>query len=236
MSYSQAEAVLLEAIGLFSTVAHPVSGSNTRVFDFINYKSNNFTNTYPTQCQAFLTSSDEFILWIEQWDVVSASANRPVGTPPILLESKKVYPTRITGLGLPLINNNLFLSLPSVTMMWRDGLIRRGNTNDYTSDNYESGNYRPGFGQLIISDLQRPLQYSTIQPNNLGLPNNKFNSNSEQNPFTGPLGRLMSMAWYVNPVKAAQYDASKKKKQSLNPQDYEQIPIYPAYDIPVSSY
>ena len=140
-----------------------------------------------------------------------------------------MYPAKVTGLKLPLIANKFHTSNPA-TVRWRDELIRHGSLS--ASFDLQSGNFRPGFGQLIISDVERPLKSATIQTNNLGLPSLGTNAGfAISNGFTGPLGRLMSIASYVNPKLAKQYDdeKNKKKKKSLNEQTYQNSPVYPPY-------
>lgn len=159
----------------------------------------------PGQCRVFLGSNYEFIWFIEQWDVTDG-----------LLINKKIYPAKVTGINLPYLFNE--------TVTWRDGLIQ-SNTADTTLA------FRPGFGQAILSDLSRPFKSVAMQQNHLGL-NIPL---SDSFYLCGTLGRLMSVASYVDPELAAKYDAnqSKKKKKSLNSQDYEQIPTYPDYDISI---
>jgi hypothetical protein len=185
----------------------------------------------PGQCQAFLTSNEEFTWFVEEWTVVD-SVDVQSGLPSVNLTNKKVYPAKIEGLSLPLynflnINNNP--TLP-VTVRWREGLIRHGNKYDTVFEDTQIPCYRPGFGQTILSDLQRPLKSKTVQCNSLNLINGVGFQNLQT--YNGPLGRLMSMAFYVDPALATKYDTSqnKKKKESLNSQDYEEIPTYPTYD------
>ena len=160
----------------------------------------------PGQCRVFLGSNYEFIWFIEQWDVTNG-----------LLINKKIYPAKVTGINLPY--------LFSETVTWRDGLIQ-SNTADTTLA------FRPGFGQAILSDLSRPFKSVAMQQNHLGL--NIPLSESGSFYLCGTLGRLMSMAFYVDEPLGKAYDASQsKKKKSLNSQDYEQSPTYPAYDISI---
>ena len=132
-----------------------------------------------------------------------------------LLSNKKTYPAKVTGINLPYLFNE--------TVTWRDGLIQSSANTTLA--------FRPGFGQAILSDLSRPFKSVAMQQNHLGL-NIPL---SDSFYLCGTLGRLMSVASYVDPELAAKYDAnqSKTKKKSLNSQDYEQIPTYPDYDISI---
>lgn len=231
MAYYNAENTLYDSIGLFSTVGHVLrDGIASLPADWIDYDANsNFPSILPGQCQAFLTTPTEFIWFIEVRDIVYRTPESPVGTLPVSFGPKKVYPAKVTGLNLPLIRNSFYGTTFSVTVRWRDELIRYGSNLFY---DISSENFRPGFGEMIPSDLSRPLKSATIQTNNLGLPNLTVQSGfGKANCVTGPLGRLMSAAFHVNETIAAKYDASqsKKKKKSLNKQTYEEIPVYPVY-------
>jgi hypothetical protein len=229
MAYFDAENALYSAIGCFSTTGQVVNFFSSVTLDAIDYDANSYSVGFiPGQCQAFLTTSEEFIWFIEERDIVYKTPESPVGTLPVSFGPKKVYPAKVNGLRLPLIGNSYY-GKTTVTVRWRDELIRYGNLGVYYD--LQSGNFRPGFGELILSDLTRPLKNAVIQTNNLGLPNLTFPSGSRDNGLTGPLGRLMSIASYVNPELAAKYDAStsKKKKKSLNEQTYQETPEYPPY-------
>ena len=207
--FRNAENELYTAIGKFSTIALPTS----LVYDA------GVDTPQAAQCIAFLCSSREFTWFIESWDV-----NRDSGS--LVIENKKVYPAKVTGLNLasplpfdpdnPSLVENLF---------WREGLIDIGSTS-------LTPGYRPGFGQHILSDISRPLLEQAIpQTDLLGTGSNPVYRSAYNRSFSRQLGRLMSMAFYVDPILAAKYDASKskKKKKSLNEQDYQQIPEYPDY-------
>lgn len=232
MTYYYAENELYSFLGCFSTVGQLIGAPG----DYIDYSAgSNLSDTFPGQCQAFLTTSVEFIWFIEEREILYKTSESPVGTLPVSFGTKKVYPAKVTGLNLPLLRNSFYGTSP-VTVRWRDELIRYGSLP--ASHDIQSGNFRPGFGQLILSDLSRPLKSATIQTNNLGLPNLTIQQGHPRvSGFTGPLGRLMSIASYVDPVLAAKYNASnsKKKKKSLNSQTYEEIPIYPLYTVYQSS-
>ena len=158
----------------------------------------------PGQCRVFLGSNYEFIWFIEQWDVTEG-----------LLSNKKTYPAKVTGINLPYLFNE--------TVTWRDGLIQSSANTTLA--------FRPGFGQAILSDLSRPFKSVAMQQNHLGL-NIPLSSGSFY--LCGTLGRLMAMAATVDETLGKAYDASQsEKKKSLNSQDYEQIPTYPAYDISI---
>lgn len=225
-----AEEKLIEAIGAFSPVGGLVniggfSGSRYRSQIDINFNQLNSANIIPGQCQAFLTTSRKFVWFVEQWDVVPKSINETsFEVPAVSLQNKKVYPAKVSGLGLPLLG--LSNTPTSVTVRWREGLIRHGSYYTVASDKNVPC-MRPGFGETITGDLRRTLESETSVTNNLGL-NGAF-ANSLL--FWGPLGRLISMAFYVDPEMAKLYDAStsSKKKKSLNSQDYEEIPTYPTY-------
>jgi hypothetical protein len=233
--YNRAEETLCRAVGSWSTVAQLI-GKRTGCYaetDWIDLNSSSIGyKILPGQCQAFLTSSESFVWFVEQWDVVDiVDANS--GLTSVNFTNKKIYPAKVRGLNLPLfnfsgINENTNPNL-SVTVRWREGLIRHGN---YYSQ-YEDVNipcYRPGFGQQILGDLSRPLKSVTVQCRNLGLSQGQvFQAGSA---FNGPLGRLMSIASYVNPELAAKYEAAKVKEnqKSLNSQDYEQVSTFPVYD------
>lgn len=203
-----AENYLYRAIGKFSTIGLPTS----------SYLNAGVDTPQSTQCTAFLCSNRDFTWFIESWDV-----NRNNGD--LVIENKKVYPAKVQGLNLasPLPFD---LQNPSLVenASWRDGLI--GETGP-------SGiGYRPGFGQYILSDTSRPVFQQLIpQTDLLGTGSNLAYVNSYKNSFSKQLGRLMSMAFYVDPELAKKYDASKskKKKKSPNEQDYQQLPEYPEY-------
>lgn len=200
-----AEHQVYRAIGKFSTIALPSPYS-------IFTDSRSLDPPQATQCTAFLCSSREFIWFVESWDV-----NRNGSS--LAVENKKVYPAKVMGLSLA---SPLFTE----TVLWREGLIGAQNSSILSG-------YRPGFGQYILSDAGRPIIQQLIpQTDLLGTGSNPAYASLYGVSFSRQLGRLMSMAFYVDPVLAAKYDASqsKKKKKSLNSQDYEQIPTYPTYD------
>ncbi len=199
---NDAENNLYKAIGLFSTVPQlfKISG----VDDYIT-----LDDPIPSQCAALLTSNYTFTLFIESWDI-----SRESGSP--VFKNKKVYPAKVTGIGIPYPRTEIFV--------WKEGLINRGFGQ---GENYQSY-FRPGFGEVILSDLDRPIISTSVVENNLGL---DLFGGFGNDGFCGPYGRLMSMAFWVDPELAAKYDASnsKKKKKSLNEQDYQQMPEYPPY-------
>lgn len=224
-----AENSLIEAIGTFGVIGavnFPLSITGGRYRSGISINSGiNSSSVFPGQCQVFLTSSKEFIWFVEQWDIIpKIEAETSFDIPLVTLENKKVYPAKVQGLSLALLGNS-DVPLP-VTVQWRDGLIRHSS---YAETYYDSTIpcLRPGFGEMILQDLERPLQSETVTTNNLGLMGATANSTQ----FWGPLGRLMSMAFHVDPDLAKAYDDSKnkKKKKSLNEQDYQQMPEYPPY-------
>lgn len=200
--FRNAENEIYGAISKFSTIALPSSNSkfiDSRIVDTLQ----------AAQCTAFLRSSREFIWFVESWEVNRNSGN-------LIVENKKVYPAKVTGLSL---------ASPSLaaTVSWREGLI---------GTNAIGPGYRPGFGQYILSDTGRPLLQQLIpQTDLLGTGSNPAYASLYGDSLPRQLGRLMSMAFYVDPVLAAKYDASQssKKKKSLNEQDYQQVSIYPAY-------
>ena len=225
MAYNNNEYKVYGAIGCFSTIAQVISDVPV---DRIDYTSGSmFANILPGQCQAFLISPTEFTWFIEEREIIHAEPDSPLGTPLVTFGSKKVYPAKVTGLNLPLIENIFDNDKTSVTMRWRNELVRYGNaSNTYE---YYTKNLRPGFGEVIWSDLERPLNEVTVLKNSLGLPELSAYPSSEENCLTGPLGRLMSIASYVNPELAAKYEKSNKKKKSLNEQTYQDPPEYPPY-------
>ena len=227
--YYNSEKILYKQIGFFNTCPTVFLPLNTYLgFNGLNLNenSNNYYSHMPGQCQAFLASDETFIWFIEEHQINAASF-------PPLFENKKVYPAKVTGLSLPLFNLIAPFASIAITVRWREGLIRYGSAlNTPVNVDYSTGNFRPGFGQVIPADLQRPMRKSTVQTNNIGLllsPQPSNSSTGNQDLQQG--GRLMSMAFYVDPKLAVKYDAStsKKKKKSLNSQDYEQIPTYPPY-------
>lgn len=231
MAYKNAEDRLYTNIGCFSTTGQLINGTG----DLIDYASGVVSsNFFPGQCQAFLTTSLEFIWFVEERDIVYKTPESPIDVLPVSFGPKKVYPAKINGLNLPILRNSFYDT--TVIAKWRDELISGGNYSGSDSFSIQNGNFRPGFGELILSDLDRPLKNAVVQTNNLGLPNIGFSVNAASNDsgFTGPLGRLMSIASYVNPELAKQYDASKskKKKKSLNEQTYQDSPEYPDYTPP----
>lgn len=226
---------LVQAIGGFgiggAMLISSVSISGSRYRGLVNTvglsSSYSSYDMLPGQTQAFLTSNTEFVWFIEHWKIIDKpESDTSFDTPVVTFTDKKLYPAKVQGLSLALLGTS---NTPaSVTVRWRDGLIRHSNLPANSDLVYKINNFRPGFGQNILSDLQRPLQQVTVQTNNLGILGSP-RANSQV--FWGPLGRILSMAFYVDPEKAAEYDKSinKKKKKSLNSQDYEQIPTYPAY-------
>lgn len=203
---NSAESNLCKAIGRFSTIAQITKG------DYIS--SDNYGNSSPLipgQCAAFLASSQEFIWFIEQYDVENSSL--------ATLSNKKIYPAKVTGINLAFLGTQTF--------KWRDGLIQSNPFSE--SSYYPDTAFRPGFGQVIPNDLSRPVKSISVARNDLGLGTSAILGGS----FCGPLGRLMSIASYVDPELAAKYDASQsqKKKVPLNSQDKEQMPTYPTYDL-----
>lgn len=208
---NNAETSLYRAIGGFSTVAQvSFTGNNGGGGGYVadSYNSS-FYGIIPSQCAAFITSSHVFTLFVESWNI-----NRETGYP--VFENKKVYPAKVTGLNIPYPKNQTF--------QWKEGLI----DNSFNQIQNYSSYFRPGFGQTILSDLQRPFISTSVVGNNLGL---GTAGNIGNFGFAGPFGRLMSMAFWVDPELAKKYDdnKSKKKKKSLNEQDYQQMPQYPAY-------
>ena len=206
------ESDLYRAIGGFSTVAQvSFIGNNGAGGGYVadSHNPSSYYGLIPSQCVAFLTSNHNFTWFIESWDI-----NRESGNP--IFENKKIYPAKVTGLGIPYPKNQTF--------QWREGLI----DNSFNQiDEYRSY-FRPGFGETILSDLQRPFISISVVKNTLGL------GSAGEFPnygFAGPFGRLMSMAFWVDPELAKQYDdsKSKKKKKSPNEQDYQQMPEYPPY-------
>src|SRR6476469_6742703 len=199
---NNAEDRLYRAIGFFSTVPQLF-----QVGGIDNYIA--FNDLIPGQCAALLTSNYTFLWFIESWDI-----SRESGSP--VFENKKVYPAKVTGMSIPYPRNEIFV--------WKEGLINRGFGQGESYRSY----FRPGFGENILSDLERPVISTSVVENNLGLDLFGGFGNSA---FCGPYGRLMSMAFWVDPELAAKYDdsKSKKKKKSPNEQDYQQMPEYPPY-------
>ena len=204
------ESDLYRAMGNFSTVAQvsfvSASYNGSYVSDSYGFS---YAGRIPSQCAALLTSSYVFTLFVESWDI-----SRETGSP--VFSNKKVYPAKVTGLGIPYPQDQTF--------QWREGLIDNWFNQISSSTSY----CRPGFGETILSDLTRPLISTPVVGNNLGL---GPNGNLGNAGFAGPFGRLMSMAFWVEEPLGKAYDASqsKKKMRSLNSQDYEQMPTYPAY-------
>jgi hypothetical protein len=206
-----AESDIYRAMGNFSTVAQVSFVSNNYGAGYVSdsYLSSSSFGNIPSQCAALITSSHVFTLFIESWDI-----SRDTGYP--VFQNKKVYPAKVRGLNIPYPKNQTF--------QWKEGLIDNSFNQVGTYNSY----FRSGFGQTILSDLQRPFISTSVVKNTLGLGVLGEPGNSG---FTGPFGRLMSMAFWVDPELAKQYDGSKskKKKKSLNEQDYQQIPQYPGY-------
>lgn len=222
-----AEDKLIESIGPFGIVGSVINLGDVakRYKNQIDINSSQISpSMMPGQCQAFLTSSRKFVWFIEQYDMVPKLEDAGSDVPLVTFKNKKVYPAKVVGLSLALLG---FSDTPTtVTVRWREGLIRHGSY--YTA--YQDATIpclRPGFGETILADLKRPLESETVTTNNLGITGAKAGSTS----FCGPLGRLMSMAFHVDEELAAQYDASKNKnkKVPLNSQDREETPTYPAY-------
>ena len=207
---NSAESVLYRAIGRFSTIVQIAKPGQQLSDNYIN-----FSNLLPGECATFLTSNQEFTWFIEQYDV----ENSLLAT----LLNKKLYPAKVTGINLAFLD--------SQTFKWRDGLIQ--STVFSTSSFYPDTAFRPGFGEVVLDDLSRPVKSISVQRNDLNL-----GTVAQLGVvLCGPLGRLMSIASYVDPQLAAKYDASKskKKKKSLNSQDYEQSPTYSPYTAYVNS-
>ena len=207
---NSAESNLCKAIGNFSTI---VQITESGYFGSDNYRT--LSRTMPGQCAAFLTSNQEFIWFIEQYDV----ENNSLAT----LSNKKIYPAKVTGINLAFLSTQTF--------KWRDGLIQ--SILFSTSAYYPDTAFRPGFGQVIPNDLSRPVKSVSVARNDLGLGTSAVLGGS----FCGPLGRLMSMAFHVEEPLGKAYDASQsqKKKVPLNSQDKEQMPTYPTYDLYVDN-
>lgn len=211
---TDAETELYRAIGGFSTVPQVSFTANNSGLGYTaeSYKTSSFFyGVIPSQCAALLTSNYIFTLFIESWDI-----NRSSGKP--VFENKKAYPAKVTGLNIPYPQTQTF--------KWRDGLI----DNSFNQVSQYQSYFRPGFGETILSDLNRPLlQVTVAKQNYLGL--GASGESVGNSGFVGPFGRLMSAAFWVDPIEAKKYNASqsKKKKKSLNSQDYQENPTYPAY-------
>ena len=222
-----AENDLIENIGPFGAVGAVINSAQAGGLyrGLIDINSNQaISGIVPGQCQAFLTSSREFIWFIEKWEITPKTENQTsFEIPLVTLQNKKIYPAKVKGLNLALLG--LSDTPVSLTVRWREGLIRHGSLVE--SPAYIIPCLRPGFGQIILDDLKRPLLSETVITNHLGL----IGASANSKPFWGPLGRLMSMAFCIDETLATKYDASqsKKKKKTLNSQDYEQVPTYPAY-------
>lgn len=205
---------LFRAIGGFSTVAQvSITGNNYSQAGYISDSySLSFYGNIASQCAALLVTNQVFTLFIESWTIDRSSGN------PVFID-KKIYPAKVTGLGIPYPMTQTF--------RWREGLIDNNFSRLESFEEYRSF-FRPGFGQNILSDLERPFISASVVGNNLGL---NINSDLNNYGFAGPLGRLMSMAFWVDPDLAKQYDDSKnkKKKKAPNEQDYQQMPEYPPY-------
>lgn len=202
---------LFRGIGGFSTVAQvSITGNNSSQAGYISDSySSSFYGNIASQCAALLTSTHTFTLFIESWEI-----NREAGIP--TFQNKKIYPAKVTGLSIP---------YPiSQTFKWREGLI----DNSFSRVEEHFSYYRPGFGETILSDLNRPFISTSVVGNKLGL---NISDTLNNYGFAGPLGRLMSAAFWVDPIEAEKYDKSqnKKKKKSPNEQDYQEMPIYPPY-------
>lgn len=205
-----AETLINQGIGRFSTI--PQLYTYATSIDSYSISGQYNGGILPDQCRAFIVSSTEFVWFVEAYDVVESALGSDPEVPKITLENKRIYPAKVSGINLA--------SLVADTITWREGVIN--STNRFSS----SIAFRPGFGQTILSDLSRPVKSVSVLKNDLGLATAVVGQH-----FAGSLGRLMSIAVKVDKTKAALYDASQKKKKSLNSQDYEQIPTYPTYDI-----
>jgi hypothetical protein len=203
-----AETNICRAMGNFSTVAQISFTSNSYGAGYVS-DSYDPIGAIPSQCAALLISNYNFTLFVESWDITRESG-RPV------FQNKKVYPAKVTGLNIPYPKNQTF--------QWKEGLI----DNSFNQIGSYNSYFRPGFGQTILSDLQRPFVSTSVVGNNLGL---GAAGNFGNLGFAGPFGRVMSMAFWVDPDLAKQYDdsKSKKKKVPLNKQDIEQNPVFPDY-------
>jgi hypothetical protein len=214
-----AENSLYRAIGGFSTIAQVSINNNIGGGGYVadSFNLSFYQSQYiPSQCAALITSNYVFTLFVESWDI-----SRETGDP--VFQNKKVYPAKVTGLSIPYSK--------SQTYQWKEGLI----DNSFNQVSEYNSYFRPGFGETILSDLQRPFISTSVVGTNLGL---DALAVSNGYAFAGPFGRLMSMAFWVDPIEAEKYDASqsKKKKKSLNSQDYEQMPTYPDYTPYVDPY
>jgi hypothetical protein len=157
------------------------------------------------QNEAFFLTSAEFTWFVESWEI-----GEDIGTGK--LRNKKLYPAKVTGLNIP----SFWDSQSAVT--WKDSLVY---------------GFQPGFGQAIPEDANRPdktvpritIDAPTIQ--NTTDPLNIFN--------LGAFGRLLSIASWVDPTLAEEYDALEDgefKEKSPNSIDYNEYPVnYPPYDI-----
>jgi hypothetical protein len=198
--YNESEITLLKATGAFSTIAQYVyPGTNT---------SDNYGSfVLPGQCVAFLATKTQMTIWVESFDIEHAPENASPETPKATLVNKKLYPAKIEGLGLAYLRTE--------TIRWREGLVNSKTTN-------QNLYFRPGYGELIPEDLSRPLKTTSLQRNDLGL---GLSASANSVNFSCPLGRLMSVAFYIDPEVATNYDKSKKKQLNLNG-DREDPPIY----------
>ena len=205
---NRAEINLYTTIGQFSTVAQPLIGSGLRD-NPLPYFATNESGVLAGQCAGFLHSKQEFTWFIEEYQIDGLTAT---------LSNKKLYPAKVEGLGISVPGQG------SYTFKWREGLIYNGFSDLSTASSNVWG-FRPGFGQTILADLQRPIKSVTINRTNLNLINPEIVFKS--------FGRLMSIAATVDEKLGRAYDVSqsKKKKKSLNSQDYEQIPTYPTYNL-----
>lgn len=226
----ESEREICRAIGLFSTCGQITSGVHSSIItdavDLAGVNSTQYPVFMPGQCQAFLTSGVEFIWWVERWKL---QRNAAPNTPKIEFTEKEVFPAKVTGISLPLFNTTP--APRAVTVRYRDGLVRYSNVPQNLEIFYGVNHLRPGFGEQIQADLQRPLQAVTVTTNNLGL-NLSLPGGGSVNTSNGPKmgGRLMSMAFYIDPEIATKYKTSnsKKKPKSLN-WDSQVIPSHPPY-------
>lgn len=189
--YNESEITLLKATGSFSTIAQWVyPGSSAG--------DNYGTNRVPGQCVRLLITTEEFIVWVECFDIAYAPENSIPSIPKLTFTNKRFFPAKITGLGLA--------HLQAATIGWREELInsKTSNQNLY---------FRPGYGELIPNDLSRPLKTTVVARNDLGLGSSAIANSAS---FCGPLGRLMSAAFYIDPAIAIKYEQSKKQQVNLN--------------------
>lgn len=187
------------------------------------------------QNRAFLVTNTEFTWFVESWDIAEDVGKGR-------MQNKKLYPAKVTGLNIPSVID--WTNTESNT--WQDGLLFNGYSYSYSNGKFQPVAFQPGFGQVIPEDRNRPVKRIDPFPKNAPAVcvNPTTGLSIIDDPqwlfFQGAFGRLLSIAAWVDPKIAKEYDKApkgEKKPESPNKIDYDEYPVnYPPYDIAKNPY